>query len=442
MRLAASFLALAVAAAARPSRGAEPERPPEAARLLLSGYALLSRLDGPRCPHRPSCAAYAREAVTRHGLVLGGFIGVSRLLRGERSSALRLLPRAADGGILDPLEEATFFLEAPPRSEATAAPNPDPSANPPPVSVARVPWPAGAGPLPPTLTAPSTSTSTPTAATDALGFADWLYARGDLDRAAGEYERYLFLAPGSADAGRAELQAARALAGAGKTDAAASALRAVVARAADPARRDAALFELGRIRFAAGDAARAAPALAAYAEGDPRGGPGAGRARLLLALALLRTGDLAGADRALEAARTDASLAPAADDLRRAAAEVADAPHRSPLAAGLLSAAVPGLGHAYAGDPGAGAAALALNGLFLWATMEAFRKGQPALGIVLAGAESLWYGGAIFGAVSEAMRFNRDAQALAVKRVEDRFRWVIDVAPVPGGATAGVTGSF
>jgi tetratricopeptide (TPR) repeat protein len=447
--LLATILGLA---AAPPARAAGPERPPEAARLVLSGYALLSRLDGPRCPHRPSCAAYAREAVARHGLVLGGFAGAARLLRGTRSSALRLLPAAPDGGLLDPLEEATFWfaarasvaseVDAPATEAAAGPPRPDPL---PPL--ARAEREVRAPRLTPgeEVVAPAPAPperAVPPAAADALRFADWLFAHGDLDRAAGEYERYLFLAPDGADAARAELQAARALAGAGKTEAAAAALRALAAGSPDPALRDAALFELGRVRFAAGDPARAATALAAYAERAPRGGPGPGRARLLLALALLRTGDLTGADGALALGRADPELAPAADELRRAAAEVARAPRRSALAAGLLSAALPGLGHAYAGDPAAGAGALLLNGVFLWATVEAFRRDQPALGVVLAGAESLWYGGAIFGAAAEAMRFNRDAHAGAVSRVEERFRWVIEVEKVPGGGTAGVRAVF
>jgi hypothetical protein len=81
--------------------------------LLIQAYRRLASFQGPRCPHRPSCSAYAAEAMHRHGFLLGSFIGVSRLLRGERSSALRLLDRDEDGGLLDPLEAATFFLSGP-----------------------------------------------------------------------------------------------------------------------------------------------------------------------------------------------------------------------------------------------------------------------------------------------------------------------------------------
>lgn len=81
--------------------------------LPIGAYRKLASFQGPRCPHRPSCSAYAAEAIHLHGALLGSFIGVSRLLRGERSSSLRLLDRDADGGLLDPLEAATFFLSRP-----------------------------------------------------------------------------------------------------------------------------------------------------------------------------------------------------------------------------------------------------------------------------------------------------------------------------------------
>jgi len=79
--------------------------------LALVGYRLVSRFQGPRCPHRPSCSAYAAEAMSRHGWLMGSWIGAARLLRGEWSSALARLPRDGDGYLLDPLEASTFFLD-------------------------------------------------------------------------------------------------------------------------------------------------------------------------------------------------------------------------------------------------------------------------------------------------------------------------------------------
>lgn len=95
------------------SDAAPPEAPAarRAAPLPIRAYRRATRFHGPRCPHRPSCSAYAAEAMARHGVVLGSFIGAARLLRGTRSSALRPLDRDPDGALLDPLPESTFFLE-------------------------------------------------------------------------------------------------------------------------------------------------------------------------------------------------------------------------------------------------------------------------------------------------------------------------------------------
>lgn len=82
----------------------------DAAPLAFRAYQELSRIDGPRCPHSPSCSAYALQAYRARGLVPGAWIAAARLLRGTRSSALRPLPRDASGRYVDPLERSTFFL--------------------------------------------------------------------------------------------------------------------------------------------------------------------------------------------------------------------------------------------------------------------------------------------------------------------------------------------
>jgi hypothetical protein len=73
---------------------------------------VITPIDGPRCSHRPSCSAYAREALGRHGLV-GLWLSYDRLLRDSRSSAVRGLPVHLEDGrlyYLDPLTESTFWL--------------------------------------------------------------------------------------------------------------------------------------------------------------------------------------------------------------------------------------------------------------------------------------------------------------------------------------------
>ncbi|WP_232293230.1 membrane protein insertion efficiency factor YidD [Stigmatella aurantiaca] len=73
---------------------------------------VVTPMDGPRCAHRPTCSAYARQAIARHGLV-GLWLAYDRLLRDARSSQVRALPVVLEHGrfvYLDPLEESTFWL--------------------------------------------------------------------------------------------------------------------------------------------------------------------------------------------------------------------------------------------------------------------------------------------------------------------------------------------
>jgi hypothetical protein len=73
---------------------------------------VVSAIDGPVCPHRPTCSRYGFEAVQRHGLV-GMWLTVDRLWRGAQSSAVRRLHLVEDAHGLrldDPLEESTFWF--------------------------------------------------------------------------------------------------------------------------------------------------------------------------------------------------------------------------------------------------------------------------------------------------------------------------------------------
>ena len=79
------------------------------ASLFYSNF--LTRTDGPRCQHLPTCSRFANQAVARHG-VLGIPMGLDRLIQPTSSSALRMLPEVEWSGatrFFDPVENYEFW---------------------------------------------------------------------------------------------------------------------------------------------------------------------------------------------------------------------------------------------------------------------------------------------------------------------------------------------
>jgi putative component of membrane protein insertase Oxa1/YidC/SpoIIIJ protein YidD len=71
----------------------------------------LTRTDGPRCQHLPTCSRFAAQAVAKHG-VFGIPMGLDRVIQPPVSSALRPLPDVVYGEAVrhwDPLENYEFW---------------------------------------------------------------------------------------------------------------------------------------------------------------------------------------------------------------------------------------------------------------------------------------------------------------------------------------------
>jgi tetratricopeptide (TPR) repeat protein len=79
---------------------------------------------------------------------------------------------------------------------------------------------------------------------------------------------------------------------------------------------------------------------------------------------------------------------------------------KSPLAAGILSAVVPGSGHIYSGHYGDGFTALLLNGLFIGGTLAAVKQENYPIAAVAAIIGLPFYIGNIYGAANAATKWN------------------------------------
>jgi len=244
-------------------------------------------------------------------------------------------------------------------------------------------------------------------ATEVLRFADALLTDGDHYRAIGEYKRFLFLAPSRPEAPAVQFRIGLAYLRGGQPEAAQAHLESIIPALPPPLREQAEL-DRGYAAYLSKDHASArfllSQWLSAFDGSAP--GPDRQRARYLLAWSNLSAGEPA-----------DFSGSPA---LALAVQRLDSLSHRSPWLAGVLSI-VPGGGHLYIGQPWIAASAFAWNGLFGYGLYDSIRTRQVGVALVLGLLEVLWYSGTIFGAVSGAQKFNRDARLNALDGLREHY---------------------
>jgi TolA-binding protein len=110
-----------------------------------------------------------------------------------------------------------------------------------------------------------------------------------------------------------------------------------------------------------------------------------------------------------------------AGDLSRKSLMGENLPSKNPVTAGVLAAALPGLGHAYTNRYKDGMVAFLLNGLFIWAAYESFQEDHHVLGSILIFLELGWYSGNIYSAVNSAHKYNKAVKNDFLRSLRDRL---------------------
>jgi tol-pal system protein YbgF len=95
-------------------------------------------------------------------------------------------------------------------------------------------------------------------------------------------------------------------------------------------------------------------------------------------------------------------------------------PYKKPTTAGAL-AILPGLGHLYCERPKDALVAFLLNGLTIWAAIEAFDEDLQVLGGILLFLEVGFYAGNIYSAVNSAHKHNRKVKNDFRRTLPDRL---------------------
>ena len=109
----------------------------------------------------------------------------------------------------------------------------------------------------------------------------------------------------------------------------------------------------------------------------------------------------------------DSIIYPSASVFAQGLDNIDNIPQKSPTAAGILAAIVPGAGHLYTERPRDALVAFLLNSVFILAAVELFNDDQYITGGIVTFFELGWYSGNIYSAVSGAHKYN--------KRVKDDF---------------------
>jgi len=79
--------------------------------LLAFYQRVVSPVDGDRCSMAPTCSLYSRQALARHGVLLGVLLTADRLL--HEADEVPHVPRLKEGGetyFVDPLSANTYWL--------------------------------------------------------------------------------------------------------------------------------------------------------------------------------------------------------------------------------------------------------------------------------------------------------------------------------------------
>lgn len=74
---------------------------------------VLTKIDGPRCPSWPTCSLYSRQAIEKHGPIIGLWMTVDRLIRErtEIETGPRIIMDSGKVRIRDPLEDNDFWYD-------------------------------------------------------------------------------------------------------------------------------------------------------------------------------------------------------------------------------------------------------------------------------------------------------------------------------------------
>jgi tetratricopeptide (TPR) repeat protein len=255
---------------------------------------------------------------------------------------------------------------------------------------------------------------------DQMRFAHALMERGEYERAAAEFERFLHFFPDDPYVPQANQLMGVCLMEAGRFEKARAVFLEIVEKAPDSPVGVGCLFLMGESYYRQGVPGEAAYYFLKLVQEHPDSE--------LKDAALYRMGwselysdQWTRASEWFHRVDKKSPFSLNADALAKESVHGEALPYKNPSYAGVMAAGLPGLGHAYVGRYRDALVAFIINGLFIWAAVEAFDEDHDVLGAMLVFAEVGWYTGNIYSAVNATHKHNQRLKDDFRRGLEDRL---------------------
>ena len=253
-----------------------------------------------------------------------------------------------------------------------------------------------------------------------LGFAQSLFREGDYLNAVHEYQRYLYLYPGTAQADFVQLHIAAAYQNMGRLDAAIEAYQSLIQNYPQSPFIARAQSNVAQCQLLGGNQATSITSLRQFLSDYPESGL-APRAQFIIATIYMDKKDWTAAAREWQQVQTKYSQTPFAemsDQLIRIARQAETLPRRSPSTAGLLSTFFPGLGQIYSGHYSEGVYSLLVVGATAAGTAYYIDQERYEVAIPVGIIGLFFYINSIYDSWRYAKAFNHQHE----DRLRDRLR--------------------
>jgi outer membrane protein assembly factor BamD (BamD/ComL family) len=253
-----------------------------------------------------------------------------------------------------------------------------------------------------------------------LGFAQSLFREGDYLNAVHEYQRYLYLYPGTAQADFVQLHIAAAYQNMGRLDAAIEAYQSLIQNYPQSPFIPRAQSNVAQCQLLGGNQATSITSLRQFLSDYPESGL-APRAQFIIATIYMDKKDWTAAAQEWQQVQTKYSQTPFAemsDQLIRIARQAESLPRRSPSTAGLLSTFFPGIGQIYSGHYSEGVYSLLIVGATAAGTAYYIDQERYEVAIPVGIIGLFFYINSIYDSWRYAKAFNHQHE----DRLRDRLR--------------------